>query len=178
MVNFTEEDPFDPKAVWLNAEHIRALPVEELAGRAAAGGARAPASTIEPDQMAQITPLIQERIRLLRDVLTVARFLLRRAAAALRHRRTDPARRAMRRWRCACSKRRREVLAAAEFTHDGLEAALRAAAGRAGHQGRPDVRAHPRGGVRAQDRAAAVRHAGSAGPRDLPASASGRPSES
>ena len=30
VVNFTEEDPFDPKAVWLNAEHIRALSVEEL----------------------------------------------------------------------------------------------------------------------------------------------------
>ena len=33
VVNFTEEDPFDPKAVWLNAEHIRALPVEELSAR-------------------------------------------------------------------------------------------------------------------------------------------------
>src|SRR5258706_9342175 len=32
-VNFTEEDPFDPKAVWLNAEHIRCMPVEELAKR-------------------------------------------------------------------------------------------------------------------------------------------------
>jgi glutamyl-tRNA synthetase len=31
VVNFKEEDPFDPKAVWLNAEHIRALPVEGLA---------------------------------------------------------------------------------------------------------------------------------------------------
>ena len=31
VVNFTEEEPFDPKAVWLNAEHIRTLPVEELA---------------------------------------------------------------------------------------------------------------------------------------------------
>ncbi|MGA2809684.1 MAG: glutamate--tRNA ligase [Terracidiphilus sp.] len=28
VVNFTEEDPFDAKAVWLNAEHIRALTVE------------------------------------------------------------------------------------------------------------------------------------------------------
>ena len=40
-VNFTEEDPLDPKAVWLNAEHIRALPVEELAAQLlpfAAGG--------------------------------------------------------------------------------------------------------------------------------------------
>src|SRR5580658_2062737 len=29
-VNFTEDDPYDPKATWLNAEHIRALPAEEL----------------------------------------------------------------------------------------------------------------------------------------------------
>src|SRR6185295_10133356 len=32
VVNFKEDDPFDPKAAWLNAEHIRALSVEELAG--------------------------------------------------------------------------------------------------------------------------------------------------
>src|SRR5579872_6940919 len=32
-VNFTEEDPFDPKAVWLNGERIRAMAVEELAER-------------------------------------------------------------------------------------------------------------------------------------------------
>ena len=30
VVNFTEEDPFDPKAVWLNAEHIRTMPAAEL----------------------------------------------------------------------------------------------------------------------------------------------------
>ena len=33
VINFTEEDPIDPKALWLNAEHIRALPVEDLADR-------------------------------------------------------------------------------------------------------------------------------------------------
>src|SRR5438552_2100665 len=33
VVNFKEEDPFDPKATWLNAEHIRTMQVEELAGR-------------------------------------------------------------------------------------------------------------------------------------------------
>ena len=38
VVNFKEpattpEETFDPKAVWLNAEHIRALPVEELSAR-------------------------------------------------------------------------------------------------------------------------------------------------
>ena len=31
VVNFTEEDPFDAKALWLNAEHIRSLPPDELA---------------------------------------------------------------------------------------------------------------------------------------------------
>src|SRR5579864_7851531 len=29
-VNFTEAEPFDPKALWLNAEHLRAMSVDEL----------------------------------------------------------------------------------------------------------------------------------------------------
>ena len=33
VVNFTEEDPFDAKAVHLNGEHIRALPIEQLSAR-------------------------------------------------------------------------------------------------------------------------------------------------
>src|SRR5206468_7093142 len=33
IINFTEEDPFDPKAVWLNAEHLRALDLDEFAQR-------------------------------------------------------------------------------------------------------------------------------------------------
>ena len=31
VVNFSDEDPFDPKAVWLNSQHIYAMPVGELA---------------------------------------------------------------------------------------------------------------------------------------------------
>lgn len=31
VVNFREDDPFDPKAVWLNAQHLRGMPVRELA---------------------------------------------------------------------------------------------------------------------------------------------------
>jgi len=31
VVNFTDEDPIDPKALWLNAQHLRTMPVEELA---------------------------------------------------------------------------------------------------------------------------------------------------
>ncbi len=31
VVNFTEEDPIDPKALWLNTQHLRSMPVVELA---------------------------------------------------------------------------------------------------------------------------------------------------
>jgi glutamyl-tRNA synthetase len=30
VVNFTEEDPIDPKALWLNSQHLRSVPVDEL----------------------------------------------------------------------------------------------------------------------------------------------------
>jgi len=31
VVNFTEEEPFDPKALWLNAQHMRTMPASDLA---------------------------------------------------------------------------------------------------------------------------------------------------
>ncbi len=30
VVNFTEEDPIDPKAMWLNSQHLRTMPIAEL----------------------------------------------------------------------------------------------------------------------------------------------------
>jgi glutamyl-tRNA synthetase len=30
VVNFRDEDPIDPKALWLNSQHLRALPIEIL----------------------------------------------------------------------------------------------------------------------------------------------------
>jgi glutamyl-tRNA synthetase len=30
VVNFTPEDPIDPKALWLNAQHLRSMPIEQL----------------------------------------------------------------------------------------------------------------------------------------------------
>ena len=30
VVNFTEADPIDPKALWLNAQHLRSMPIDEL----------------------------------------------------------------------------------------------------------------------------------------------------
>src|SRR5579872_585545 len=66
-INFTEQDPFDPKAVWLNAEHIRTMPVEELTQQLAP-------FVPKPDKLAQIAPLVHERIRLLKDVQHIADF--------------------------------------------------------------------------------------------------------
>ena len=121
VVNFTEEDPFDPKAVWLNAELIRALPKEELAQLLL------PFVPVDKARMLQLTPLIQERIRLLRDVNTVADFFFLEDlppydTAELIPQKGDAA------MALAALQRARQILAATEFTHAALDAALRAGA--------------------------------------------------
>jgi glutamyl-tRNA synthetase len=77
VVNFKEpattaEEMFDPKAVWLNAETIRGLPVEDLSQRLVPI-VRQAGFNVGAEKMLQITPLIRERIKLLRDVLTALR---------------------------------------------------------------------------------------------------------
>ena len=126
VVNFKEDDPFDPKAVWLNSDHIRTLPVDELSAHLlpivqSAGFA------IDADKMRKITPLIQERVKLLRDVLTVADFffvdqLAPYDTAELIPKKGDAALAAK------VLREAAEVLAKADFSHDGLDAALRSAA--------------------------------------------------
>ncbi len=127
VVNFKEEDPFDPKATWLNAETIRNLPVEELSA-SLLPVVRAAGFDIAPACMDKITPLIRERIRLLNDVLTVADFFLVRHLPPY-----DTAELIPKKGDAALARRvlekAGEVLAGAVFSHDGLEAALRAAAG-------------------------------------------------
>ena len=78
VVNFkdpapTPEEAFDPKAIWLNAEHIRALPVQDLSQKLLPV-VREVGFEIKPERMLQITPLIRERIKLLRDVLTAIKL--------------------------------------------------------------------------------------------------------
>jgi len=126
VVNFTEEDPFDPKAVWLNAELIRTLPADELA-KALLPFAPEP----DPIKVRQVTPLIRERIRLLRDIRSVADFFFAKQlapydATELIPKKGDPAlaRRVL--------EHALEVLASADFSHDALEAALRSAAAKLG----------------------------------------------
>ena len=120
VVNFTDEDPFDAKAVWLNAELIRQMPVDELSKELM------PFVPVDAAKMLQITPLIQERIKLLSDVRQAADFFFETDlkpydTAELIPKKGDAAMAAK------ALEKALEVLAVAEFTHDGLESSLRAA---------------------------------------------------
>jgi glutamyl-tRNA synthetase len=126
VVNFTEADPFDPKAVWLNAETIRTMPVEQLTAELLPV-VRGAGFAVDERAMALITPLIRERIRLLRDALTVADFFFAAELAPYETTELIPkkgdaalARRVL--------ERALDSLARTEFSHDALESALRAAA--------------------------------------------------
>jgi glutamyl-tRNA synthetase len=120
------EDTFDPKALWLNAEHIRSLTVEDLSQRLLPIVHEA-GFMIAPERMLQITPLIRERIKLLRDVLTAADFFFVDKLAPY-----DPAELVPQKGDAAMAlkvlQRANDVLANVEFKHDPLDQALRAAA--------------------------------------------------
>jgi glutamyl-tRNA synthetase len=126
VVNFTDEDPIDPKAMWLNAELIRTLPVEELARQmlpfACAAGLLA-----DPGKMLRVAPLMQERIKTLRDVATMADFFFVDELSPY-----DPAELVPQKGDRALALKvllaARDILAGAVFSHAGLEAVLRGGA--------------------------------------------------
>jgi glutamyl-tRNA synthetase len=131
VVNFKEsaaipEDTFDPKAVWLNAEHIRALAVADLSGKLLPI-VRGAGFEVSEDQMLRITPLIRERIKLLADVLTAADFFFVDELAPY-----DPAELIPQKGDAVLARKvlekARSVLAEVEFRHDPLDQGLRAAA--------------------------------------------------
>ena len=131
VVNFKEpattpEETFDPKAVWLNAEHIRGLAVEDLSQRLLPI-VRGKFPNVTPEKMLQVTPLIRERIKLLCDVLTAADFFFLEKLPPY-----DPAELVPQKGDAAMAKkvleRARAVLADVEFKHDPLDQSLRAAA--------------------------------------------------
>ena len=125
-VNFTEEDPFDPKALWLNAEHLRALPVEKLSELLLPFAKNAGLDATSA-QMLAVTPLIRERIRTLREVATVADFFFVKELAPYDSAELIP-QKGDARMALASLEKAHEILQTAEFTHDGLDAALRAGA--------------------------------------------------
>jgi len=121
VVNFTQDDPIDPKALWLNSQHLYAMPVEELTDQLL------PYVPVERGKLLRIAPLIQERIKTLRDAVTVADFFLVDElapydGAELIPQKGDAA------MALAALERARKVLATAEFEHQALDAALRAEA--------------------------------------------------
>ena len=126
VVNFTEEDPFDPKAVWLNAEHIRALPVEQLSARLQPFFDRAGFHPSQ-DKLQAVTPLIRERIKLLREAISAADFFFLPKLAPY-----DPAELIPQKGDAAMAlrvlKTALEILPATPFDHDSLDHALRTAA--------------------------------------------------
>jgi glutamyl-tRNA synthetase len=134
VINFTEEDPFDAKAVWLNAEHIRALPVEELGARLAPFFAEA-GFHASREKVLAVTPLIRERIKLLRDAVAAADFFFVDELAPY-----DAAELIPQKGDAALARRVLEtaerVLATA-FDHDSLDKALREAAASLGLKAGP-----------------------------------------
>jgi len=131
----TEFDPFDPKAVWLNAEHIRALPVEELSRRIEPFFAEAGLNPW-PEKLLAVTPLIRERIKLLKDAVGAADFFFADQLAPY-----DPAELIPQKGDVAMARRvlelAQEVLAATSFDHDSLDKALREAAATLGLKAGP-----------------------------------------
>lgn len=135
VVNFSEAEPFDPKAIWLNSEHLRALPVEELS-RLVEPFLEKAGLQAQTEKVQAVAPLIRERIKLLGEAPAAADFffvdeLAPYDAAELIPQKGDAALAAK------VLAKASEVLAAAEFTHDALDHALRAAAAELGLKAGP-----------------------------------------
>ena len=135
VINFSENDPFDPKAVWLNAEHIRALSVEELSREIEPFFAHAGLKATS-DKLLAVAPLIHERIKLLRDAVPAADFFFQDQLPPY-----DPAELIPQKGDAALARRvlqhALEVLATVNFDHDSLEKTLREAAASLGLKAGP-----------------------------------------
>ena len=126
-INFTDENPFDPKAVWLNAEHLRALDFDDLARRLMPYAQRAGFTNATQERLRAIAPLIRERISLLSDLGAVADFFFTEPRSY------DPAELIPQKGDAALAaqalRKSKEVLSTVPaFDHATLEAALRTAA--------------------------------------------------
>jgi glutamyl-tRNA synthetase len=136
VINFSDETPFDAKSVWLNAEHLRALPVEELSVQLQPFFEKA-AMAATPEKLLAVTPLIRERIQLLGEAVQAADFFFVSELAPY-----DPAELIPPKGGDAATALRvlqyaQEALATITFDHDSLDQALRAAAAHLGLKAGP-----------------------------------------
>lgn len=70
VVNFSEEDPIDPKALWLNSQHIFGMPTDALADLLLPV-LRAAGYQTDLEKVRKVTPLLRERIRTLNEAVAV-----------------------------------------------------------------------------------------------------------
>jgi len=135
VINFSDDAPFDAKAVHLNAEHIRALPVEQLAKLLQPFFDQAGLAAT-PEKLLAVTPLIRERIKLLKEAVSAADFFFLPELAPY-----DPAELIPQKGDAALARKvlqhALEVLATTNFDHDSLDQALRAAAAQLGLKAGP-----------------------------------------
>jgi glutamyl-tRNA synthetase len=130
VVNFTKDDPIDPKALWLNSQHIYSLPAERLAELLEPVW-RNSGYEVTREKALRVTPLIQERIKTLNDAVGAADFFFLRELAPY-----DPAELIPQKGDAAMAVRVLEkalaVLPDGDFTHTAIEERLRAAAAELG----------------------------------------------
>ncbi len=140
VINFTDEDPFDAKAVWLNAEHIRAMPVEDLSRQLQPFFDQAGLHAA-PEKLRAVTPLIRERIKLLRDAVPAADFFFLDRLPPYDPAELIPAKKGESGGDAALARRvldhAAQVLAETPFDHDSLDHALRQAAASIGLKAGP-----------------------------------------
>jgi glutamyl-tRNA synthetase len=127
VVNFTDADPFDPKAVWLNAEHIRALTIEQLASLIGPFFSQTGFETT-PEKVLAVTPLIRERIKLLGEAPAAADFFFVKELAPYDPAELIPSKGGDAAMALRVLQHALEVLPAVNFDHDSLDQALRQAA--------------------------------------------------
>ena len=136
VINFTEVDPFDPKSVWLNAEHIRALPVDQLSNDLAPFFTEA-GFNASPEKLLAVAPLIRERIKLLKEGPAAADFFFLPELAPYDPAELIPPKGGDAAMARTVLQKALEILPTTEFDHDSLDAALRAAAAQLGVKAGP-----------------------------------------
>jgi glutamyl-tRNA synthetase len=145
VVNFKEpattpEETFDAKAVWLNAEHIRGLAIEDLSQRLLPI-VQEKFSNVTAAIMLRVTPLIRERIKLLGEAAAAADFFFVDELAPYDPAELVPAKKGEPGGDVAVALRvlqtAQQVLAVTNFDHDSLDKALREAAGSLGLKAGP-----------------------------------------
>jgi len=136
VINFSDADPFDPKAVWLNAEHIRARPVEQLSNDLAPFFRRA-GFDASPEKLLAVTPLIRERIKLLAEAPAAADFFFLKELAPYDPAELIPPKGGDAAMARTVLQKALEILPTTEFDHDSLDAALRGAAAALGVKAGP-----------------------------------------